>query len=101
MRQLVSDLGVAGLELGPRRFRELFRSLWAKFRGVELDGFDLDLDPLKFSFTLEATLDRDGPGGVVGSIERAAEGSPDVDFLHGLDGLGPFDSFSPGIGTLT
>ncbi|HET7510013.1 MAG TPA: hypothetical protein VFJ65_07175 [Solirubrobacterales bacterium] len=53
VRQLVTDLGEAGMPLGEKRFTEFLRSLTQKVRGVQLEKAEVGLQPLKFSFALQ------------------------------------------------
>jgi hypothetical protein len=54
VRQLVADLREAGMSLGEQRFRSFFKGLWERARGTQLETLEVGVDPLKFSFSLQA-----------------------------------------------
>lgn len=52
VRQLVTDLQMAGMQLGAQRFTGFFSSLRDRLRGTRLESVDVGIDPLTFSFAL-------------------------------------------------
>lgn len=56
VRQLAADLKTAGIDLGERRLRDFFDSLWNRAKGTLLDSIKVGVDPLTFNFRLKASL---------------------------------------------